>query len=948
MTKLHQLADLGQAIWLDYIRRSFITSGDLQALIDDGLRGITSNPTIFEKAIAGSTDYDDDLHRLVDDGESVEEVYEALTLDDIQQAADLLRPVHDATDGADGYVSLEVSPNLAYDTEGTIAEARRLFAELGRPNVMIKVPATPEGIPAIETLIGDGINVNVTLIFSLAQYEAVANAYIAGLEKLAAAGGDPSTALRQAQDDSSGRGLSKVASVASFFVSRVDAAVDHQLDVLTRQYPISNTEYLQGRIAIANAKAAYARFRQIFSGERWERLAAQGARVQRPLWASTSTKNPTYPDTLYVDSLIGPDTVNTVPPATLNAFRDHGTVAPTLEASLDEVRANLARLAELDVDLDAITQELLDEGVAKFAQSFESLMATIAEKRDRLLAGWEHQTASLGPYQPVVDDALDEMKESRIMARIWAHDHTVWKPQPTEITNRLGWLHTAEVMLENVPRLEGLVEAARKAGYTHALLLGMGGSSLAPEVFRNTFGPSTGSGQGVAAGYLDLAVLDSTDPGAVLAHAERLDLSRTLFIVATKSGTTVETLSFFKFFYNRAVDEVGMKQAGEHFIAITDPGSKLADLANRYGFRATFLNDPNIGGRYSALSYFGLVPAALVGVDVALLLGRAWAMASGCESCVISGDNPGAQLGAILGELAKAGRNKVTFAISPAIASLGDWVEQLIAESTGKEGRGVLPVVREPLGPPQVYGDDRLFVHIRLDDDETHDAAIQALEDAGHPVVRLNLHDSYDLGGQFFLWEMATVVASHRLGINPFDQPNVEATKKLTRCMVAKYRDKGALPSGESAPLTAETLEEFLAQAQPGDYVALQAYVQPTDETDPALAVLRTRLRDGYGLATTVGYGPRFLHSTGQLHKGDAGRGLFIQFTADDAASLTGDAPIPDEPGAPESSITFGVLKAAQALGDRQALLDAGRRVITFHLGDDVVGGLTRLSEALS
>jgi transaldolase/glucose-6-phosphate isomerase len=966
MTKLHQLARLGQAIWLDYIRRSFITSGDLQALIDQGLRGITSNPTIFEKAIAGSADYDQDLHHLVDEGKTVEEIYEALTLDDIRRAADLLHKVYEQTDGADGYVSLEVSPTLAYDTEGTIAEARRLFATLDRPNVMIKVPATPAGIPAIETLIGQGLNINVTLMFSLAHYEAVAEAYIAGLEKLAAHGGN----------------VSQVASVASFFVSRVDSAVDLALEAIGTSEALA----LQGQIAIANARMAYARFRQKFSGHRWDRLAAQGARVQRPLWASTSTKNPLYPDTLYVDSLIGPDTVNTVPPATLNAFRDHGTVAPTLgigpsalrqgsgqaspRASLDEARIQLARLAQLGVDLSVITQNLQDEGVTKFAQSFEALMASIAEKRDQLLVGWQMGSASLGTYQAGVDDTLAEMAENRITHRIWAHDHTVWKPEPTEITNRLGWLHTAQVMLENVPRLEALAEEVRAAGYTHALLLGMGGSSLAPEVFRKTLchceeQSDEAISLGVKQGYLDLAVLDSTDPGAVLAHAERLDPARTLFIVATKSGTTVETLSFFKFFYNQVVDAVGAGRAGEHFVAITDPGTPLTKLADRYHFRTTFLNDPNIGGRYSALSYFGLVPAALVGVDVPRLLDRALATASGCESCVAAGDNSGAWLGSILGELAKAGRDKVTFAISPAIASFGDWVEQLIAESTGKEGRGILPVVGEPLGPPEVYGDDRLFVHLRLSGDDTHDAALDALEAAEHPVVRLNLRDRYDLGGQFFLWEMATAVASHLLGINPFDQPNVEAAKVLARRMVAEYTEKGALPSGESAPLTAEALNEFLARDPSTDvstepssraqaegldevsrrsYIALQAYLQPTAETDAALLRLRTRLRDRFRLATTVGYGPRFLHSTGQLHKGDAGNGLFIQFTADDPR----DVPIPDEAGSSDSSITFGLLKAAQALGDRQALLDAGRRVIRFHLGVDIVGGLRRLSEALS
>jgi transaldolase/glucose-6-phosphate isomerase len=912
MTKLHELSDLGQAIWLDYIRRSFIASGELEASIEQGLAGVTSNPTIFEKAIAGSTDYDEALHRLVDAGKTVQEIYTALVLEDIQQAADVLRPVYERTGGADGYVSLEVSPKLAHATDGTVSEARQLFAALQRPNVMIKVPATPAGIPAIETLIGEGVNVNVTLMFSREQYRAVAEAYIKGLEKLAESSGD----------------LGQVASVASFFVSRVDTAVDRALE------EIGETE-LQGKIAVANAQAAYGLFRETFSDPRWERLFEQGARVQRPLWASTSTKNPLYPDTLYVDSLIGPDTVNTLPPATLQAFLDHGHVAPTLEANLEDAQAQLAQLSELGVDLQAITHQLLDDGVKAFAKSFETLMTSIAEKCQRLLAGWEHHSANLGPYQKSVDSVLEEMAENQIVKRIWAHDHTVWKPEPSEITNRLGWLHSAQVMSENLHHLYALTEDVRSDGYTHALLMGMGGSSLAPEVFQEILR--------VAEGHLNLVVLDSTDPGAILAHAEKLDLARTLFIVATKSGTTVETLSLFKLFYNRVAEALSPDQAGRHFIAITDPGSPLADVATQHSFRATFLNDPNIGGRYSALSYFGLVPAALVGVDVPLLLDRALTKASACEPCVTVGDNPCAWLGAILGELAKAGRDKLTLVVSPAIASFGNWVEQLIAESTGKDGRGILPVVGEPLGPPAVYDDDRLFVQLRLRDDETYDAQLATLEQAGHPLVRLHLHDTYDLGGQFFLWEMATAVAGHLLAINPFNQPNVEAAKALARQMVAEYTERGVLPDGESSPLTAEALKEFVAQAQPHDYLALQAYVQPTPETDAALLGLRTRLRDRLRLATTAGYGPRYLHSTGQLHKGDGGHGLFIQFTADDRQ----DAPIPDRAGSPSSSITFGVLKAAQAVGDQQALLNAGRRVIRFHLGTDVAGELSRLSETL-
>lgn len=909
MTKLHELTQLGQSIWYDNIRRALLDSGELQALLDDGVMGVTSNPSIFEKAIAGSADYDDAIKVLASSTQTDEQIYESLALEDIQRTADLLRPIYDATNGVDGYISLEVSPTLAHDTAGTIADARRLFAALNRPNVMIKVPATPAGIPAIETLIGEGINVNVTLIFSLAHYEAVAEAYLTGLEKLAANGGN----------------LSKVASVASFFISRVDTAVDDRLAGL------GNTD-LQGKIGIANAKVAYGRFQQIFSGSRWAALAEKGARVQRPLWASTGAKNPTYPDTLYVDQLIGRDSVNTVPPATLIAFRRHGTAAAPLAENLAEAQVQLAQLTALGIDLDAITQKLQDDGVAAFAKSFDTLIASVAEKRQKLQTNWQGITAELGHYQPAVQKALMEIRSERIMQRIWDHDHTVWKPEPDEICNRLGWLHTVEMMRANCIRLQALTQSITTDGYTDVLLLGMGGSSLAPEVFAKTFG---GNG-------LRLSILDSTDPARVLEFDAQLDPAKTLYIVATKSGGTVETFSFFNYFYNRVLTAVGPETAGRHFVAITDPGSKLADVARQYQFRYTLVNDPNIGGRYAALSYFGLFPAALVGVDLDTLLERAamaTANAASCN-CPVEGDNNAGRLGAMMGELAKNGRDKLTLFLSPAIASFGDWVEQLIAESTGKDGLGILPVVGEPLGAPDVYGNDRVFVYLQLDGDETYDAALDALAQAGHPVVRLHLQDKYDLGGQFFLWEMATAVAGQRLGIQPFDQPNVEAAKILARQMVAAYADSGELPTGETAPATTAALAAFLEQARPGDYVAIHAYVPPTPATDAALLGLRTRLRNQYKLATTVGYGPRFLHSTGQLHKGDGGNGLFIQFNA----NTNGDARIPNEAGKPESDMSFGILKQAQALGDAQALHEANRRIIRFDLGQNVHKNLQQLS----
>ncbi len=580
----------------------------------------------------------------------------------------------------------------------------------------------------------------------------------------------------------------------------------------------------------------------------------------------------------------------------------------------------------------------------------------------------------LGAYKPAVDAALAEMSSQRIIQRIWDHDPTVWRQDPTEISNRLGWLHLPGSMATSAPALQDFAAELVDAGFSHVLLLGMGGSSLAPEVFAKTFSPS--SGQKSERPALHLEVLDSTHPDAVLSKAQRFDPARTLYIVSTKSGGTVETFSFFRYFYNQAETLLGQGQAGpslaipagsslaipagSHFAAITDPGSKLAEIAHTYGFRRAFLNDPTIGGRYSALSFFGLAPAALVGVDVARLLAQAQTAAAACRRRT---NNPAARLGAILGELTRQGRDKVTFIVSPGLASFGDWVEQLIAESTGKEGKGILPVVGETLGRPESYGADRLFVHMRLVGDSSHDASVRRLAGAGHPVVRIDLTDGYDLGAQFFLWEMATAVAGHRLNIQPFDQPNVESAKVLARKMMAAYQSTGSLPPQQPAfsedgadvfgswPTTrrilrtaGDVLVDFLRQVEAGDYLALHAYIQPTPAADEALADLRERLRQRHRLATTVGYGPRFLHSTGQLHKGDANRGLFLQFTDDPLA----DAPIPEEAGEATSSITFSLLVRAQAMGDGQALVDNSRRMLRIHLRGDVIAGLKRLAETLA
>ena len=909
---VEQVQHMGQSVWYDNVRRGLLTSGELRRLIEQGVTGLTSNPTIFEKAIAGSTDYDEALLSLAQDQKSTQEIYEALAVEDIQAAADLLRPVYDRTGGDDGYASLEVSPALAHDTDGTVAEGRRLFAAVGRPNVMIKVPATPEGIPAVRRLIGEGININVTLIFSLDAYAQVRAAYVAGLEELARSGGD----------------VRKVASVASFFVSRVDTAVDSLLDEAMRGGR-QGLKSLQGKAAIANARLAYQAFKSTFHGERFAALRGRDARVQRPLWASTGTKNPAYSDVLYVESLIGPQTVNTVPPATLTLFLEHGRVGATLDQEGQEAALVVEALTEAGISMEAITATLLADGVKSFADSFTMLLENIEEKEARLLAREHvHPGVSLDGHLAEVESLLARMEREETVPRIWRKDYTVWREEPTEITDRLGWLGITEAMCEQTPALQAFGREVREAGFRHVVLLGMGGSSLGPEVLRQTFGS--------ADGYPELIVLDSTVPGAVQAVTDAIDPARTLFLVSSKSGGTVEPLSFYKHFRALVDRAVGKEKAGQSFVAITDPGTSLETMTDTHGFRRLFRNAPDIGGRYSVLSYFGLVPAALMGMDVAALLERADRMLEGSQSCVPAHDNPGAWLGSVMGALALRGRDKLTLVNSPSIGSFGLWVEQLIAESTGKYGKGIVPVAGEPLLAPEHYGDDRLFAYLRLEGDANADldAAIERLRESGQPVVRLDLRDRYDLGAEFFRWEFATAVAGAIVGIHPFDQPNVQQAKDLTARVLEEYQSSGRL-GGIEAP---GSVKELLSQIRPGDYLAIMAYLPETPKLNDALAELRRGVMERHRVATTFGYGPRFLHSTGQLHKGGPNTGLFLQITR----SRNTDLPIP---GAP---YTFGVLADAQALGDLQALQGAGRRVARVQLQERYEEAIRKLSMELA
>jgi len=943
---LKELLKYGQSVWLDYIRRNLITTGELKRLIDqDGLRGMTSNPSIFEKAIAGSTDYTDFLNSLKSKTDlDAKARYELLAIRDIQDATDLMRPVYDSANRKDGFVSLEVSPYLANDTQGTIAEARRLWKAVGRDNVMIKVPGTPEGLPAIEQLVSEGMNINVTLLFAQEVYEQVAEAYISGLEKYAASGGD----------------LSRVASVASFFISRIDTLVD---SIINDKLKATNDPAQQallksilGKIAIANGKLTYQKYLKIFSGPRWEALAKKGAQTQRVLWASTSTKNPNYRDVLYVEELIGKDTVNTIPPATFDAFRDHGKLRESLTENIEAAHEIMEALPKAGINIKDVTDKLTKDGVKLFADAFDQLLAAVEKSSSNPVAPRvSRQTYTLPQdLAASVKTAKDDWRANGKVRRLWQRDAALWTG--TDEADWLGWLGITEDQLAQHENLRKVAEDAKSGGFSSILLLGMGGSSLCPEVLRLTYGK--------IAGYPDLHVLDSTDPAQIKSFEDKIDVAKTLFIVSSKSGSTLEPNIFKQFFFESVKQAIGEDKAGSRFIAITDPGSKMQKVAEADKFRHIFFGLPSIGGRYSALSNFGIVPGAVMGIDSKKFLERTEEMVQACASCVPVEENPGVVLGLILGCAAKAGRDKVTIITSLGIHDLGAWLEQLIAESTGKQGKGIIPVDREAIGASEVYGNDRVFAYLRLESepDKEQDAKVSALEKAGHPVVRISLTDTYDLGQEFFRWEIATAVAGSIIGINPFNQPDVEASKIVTRNLTNEYEKNGSLPSekpildDKGAKLFTDDrnaaelakaagfekslvayLKAHLSRIKAGDYFALLAYVQMNEEHEKQLQAIRYAVRDKKHVATCLGFGPRFLHSTGQAYKGGPNSGVFLQLTCDDAKDL----PVPGQ------KYTFGIVKAAQARGDFQVLAERGRRALRVHLGADLAAGLRTLQNAI-
>jgi len=914
-TPIGRLAELGTSAWLDSIRRSMLTGAELQRLVDeDGVVGVTSNPSIFEQAILGSPDYDERLAELTQNGDGVEEIYWTLAIEDVQGAADVLRPVWEHTGGIDGYVSLEVAPKVARDTEATLAMARDLWARCDRPNVMIKIPGTPEGVPAIRAAIAEGININVTLLFSLDAWAAIAEAWLAGLEDRAAAG----------------KPVDGIASVASFFVSRVDTAADKRLKALGRAE-------LCGKAAVANAQLAYERWQQLVAGERFAALRAQGARPQRLLWASTGTKDLSYSDVKYVAELVGAETVNTMPLATLLAYQDHGEVIePLLPDAAPAAHAAIAAVEAAGVSLQQVTDELLEAGIVQFADAMERLLAGVERRRAAVIAGEPASIeARLTDAQArAIGARAAWLQEQHVLRRVWARDDTLWPAGDDKPSERLGWLTIADHSLEQLDDVLAFAAELHAEGFTDCALLGMGGSSLAPEVLWQTFGTS---GDG-----LRLHVLDSTHPDAVAALEAKLPLDRTLFLISSKSGGTLEPRSMHAHFHALVPD-------GRQWAAITDPGTSLEQLAREQGFRCVFHGAPDIGGRYSALSAFGIVPAALIGADVRGLLARAEVAARAADPSLEGSRAPALWLGIALGELANGGRDKLTFVIDPPLGALGLWLEQLVAESTGKRGKGIAPVADEPLASPEEYGDDRVFVHLHRttgDGDAELAGRLDALAEAGHPVITVPFDEALDLGALFFHAELAVAVAGAVIDVNPFDQPDVQAAKDATAATIEAYVHDGSWAGGtesdaasgeQAASALRELLDEHAGRAGSGSYVATMAYLAPEPALDEALTALRTAIRRRTQATTTVGYGPRFLHSTGQLHKGGASTGVFVQLVDMSETKV-------DIPGQPYD---FAALVRAQAIGDGQALRSRGRPFLRIELAGDRAAEIERLAAAL-
>ena len=898
-----RLFENGQSVWLDNIHRGLTKTGKLAKDIEHGMiRGITSNPSIFKNALINSREYDNALMSMAMANVPPEKIYDLLTVEDIGNAADLFRDLFSRSHGEDGFVSLEISPLAAHDTEMTISEAKSLWKAVNRPNLMIKIPVTTESLPAIRELTASGINLNLTLLFSPKRYAEGAQAYIDGLQKRL----------------DNGEPVDNIHSVASIFVSRVDT----KADALLSEKGLS-AQSLLGKTAIRNAQKIYNESLRFFSSDCFEKIRAQGGNIQKVLWASTGPKNPLYKPTFYTEALIGENTVNTLTPATLEAFMKSAEISKTLPADKDMIDEFFEEIKAAGIDFDSICAQLEEEGVEVFTRDYQTSLDYI---RNRC----EAMRGNIQGLQTAVCEAYAQFDSESVIRRIFSKDPTVWTIDTqsfAEIRNRLGWLDTFKNTENSFTDYLSLRNELKKEGISRILLLGMGGSSLAPEVMANIFESETD---------IKLQIIDSTDPLQVREARRTHDPQETLFIVSSKSGGTAEVRALMDYFFEQARSALG-EDAGRHFIAITDPGTALEKRAKELGFRQIILADPSVGGRFSALTAFGMVPAVLMGLDNRQISLKVHEIMNSCSASLPAYRNEGTALGMFIGTAANTGKDKLTIVTDPDFSSFGSWLEQLIAESSGKDGKGIVPIDGEPELEDKAYNCDRCFVYLNLNNSRR--AFVEKIKKQGHPLFEIAVENKYDLFSEFYRWEIAAAVACSVLYVNAFDQPNVQDSKSRTSAKIIEFHETGNLEEPEASwcdddvdiwcsddlcgsdPCRSynDVVNRFISESVSGtDYIAINAYLPRNREMTVWLQNMRNMILQNTNCATTIGFGPRFQHSTGQLHKGGANNGLFIQITAD----YKDDIDIPNE------DLSFRTLERAQSLGDLESLIANGRRVM--------------------
>jgi transaldolase/glucose-6-phosphate isomerase len=923
---LQDMQAQGQRVWLGGLRRRLVDSGRLAELMAEcAVTGAVSDLTVLAGALSRGAEYVEIVRR---GAAEPEDAAARLLAQDAEHAAPLLLPLYEQSEGRDGIVCVAADLDTASDAEAMARSARRLLATAAAPNVMAGLPPTDAGLAVFETLVADGLHVCLGPVYTVDSVLRATEAY------LSATGGE---------------GHAAPFAAVLFGVASIDGLIDQLLhrEIRSGGGDTSGVESLLGGAAVAVAKTAWRRQRDL--------LAAGGGAADARLhlaWTDLTPVDPRQTREHYIERLVGPGTITLLDPTLLGSVRRRGEIDATLDRQIDEAEELLAEIAELEIDVAQIGAALEAKGLRQARARYARLSRTIAAAAAALAhdPGGAEQRAATGTRWVAgaveIDErpaACDELEERRAVARMWDKDGSLWGSEEEVIDlarNRLGWLDVAATPDAAEDPLVGFAAELDAAEVEDIILVGMGGSSLTAEVARGIFESDR------------LRVLDSTVPAQIEAVGGRVDPARTAIVVASKSGTTLEARSLFDWFYARATPI--LDNPGERFAAITDPGTPLEQIAHERRFDRLWLAPADVGGRYSALTVFGALPMALMGIDVAAVWVAARRMAAACQPEVDVAANPAARLAAALADAWRDGRDKLTLITAPSLAAFGPWVEQLVAESSGKQGRGLVPVIDEPAGAADDYAEDRVFVSLALagEEDAAHERRIEEIDAAGHPLIRCELEDRHDIGGELFRWEAAVALLGALMDINPFDQPDVQASKDRTEALLAAHgegdgaSDRPPLDTDSGWAVFAdlerdeelarrhsgEGLESWLAahlgRAAPPDYVALQAFLPVEHEIYEALQAMRGLVLERYGVATTLGWGPRFLHSTGQLHKGGPSTGLFLQVTADTDDDI-------DVPGA---GYTFGDLVRAQWLGDLAALQDRGRRVLRVHLRDAAAG----------